>query len=227
MAVKPLIIPTILVPNAQEALKRIQLVNGIASWIQIDVLDHTLVKHTSWHDPATLKKQPLTAALELHLMVDDPEKYIRVWHRVNACKRVIWHIEAPADHDKLIRLCRRFGLETGLAIAPATPVATLVPWLRKIDTVLLLGVEPGKNGQKLIRSVIKKIDTLKKLSPKTPLGWDGGLRPADLVGLKKRGVTRFAMGSAIFNQNNPASCLQQLQKKLETKSRLLSLKPSK
>lgn len=208
------IIPAILAENADEAAERIEQIGSASRWIQFDVADGTLAPNTSWHDARVFHSWKTKSRIELHLMVQNPEAVIKSWRTVPTFKRAIWHIEAPVNHDKLIASCHRAGLECGLALFPETPVAALVPYLRKIDRVLILGVHPGFSGQKLIRATLKKIGELRRLAPRLPVEFDGGITGANAKGLAKRGVSRFAMASAIFQSKNPANFVKSLQTKL-------------
>ncbi|MDP3794124.1 MAG: hypothetical protein Q8R07_05260, partial [Candidatus Uhrbacteria bacterium] len=200
----PKIIPAILTESADELLARIRLVEPAAREIQIDILDGTLVASTGWNDPEPLRRIKIRPSIELHLMVNDPASYIQSWRAIKNFKRAVWHVEAPVDHARLIAGCHKQKLQAGLAISPETPVAALVPFLRKLDTVLILGVHPGWSGQKLIPATLKKIDALKHLAPKLPIGFDGGVENRNARSLTKRGVTYLYMGSGIFKQPHPA-----------------------
>ncbi len=136
------IIPTILVQSEQEAKERLRALGKAASWIQWDILDHSLTSTACWYDADIVKAWEIHPSIELHLMVNDPEPIIQAWRRMKKVKRVIWHVEAPIDHQHLIRQCRRWKLEVMIAISPHTPLAALIPWLRSIDGVLVLGVLP-------------------------------------------------------------------------------------
>ena len=224
---KPLIIPTMLVKTSSAAKERLQLLGKTARWIQWDIMDGSLTPHTSWRDVETVLDWKIFPYLELHLMVKNPETLIRSWRRVSQVSRVIWHIEAPIDHARLIKQCQRWNLEVGLAISPHTPIAALIPFLRQIDTVLVLGVVPGENGASLIPATIQTVRDLKKLLPKLPIGFDGGIKPTNLLRLKRAGVTRFNIGSAIFQSTDPVKTLKQLQKKASSTATTRSRKITK
>jgi ribulose-phosphate 3-epimerase len=107
-------------------------------------------------------------------------------------------------------------VQPGLAINPETPVAALVPFLRLIDAVLIMGVQPGWSGQKLQPLTLKKADAIRLLSKRLTIGFDGGVTARHLPGLVKRGITRLCMASALFKQRDPDSTLRQLQKRLRS-----------
>ncbi|MSR85358.1 hypothetical protein EXS71_02900 [Candidatus Uhrbacteria bacterium] len=211
---KPQIIPAILVQSADEALEKIQLIEKTVRWIQIDIMDQTLVKNKSWSDAKEAKRWKIKPWIELHLMVDDPEKYIRAWRSVKNFQRAIWHVEASIDHAQLIDQCRKWKLEVGLAISPETSIASLVPFLRKLNTVLIMGVHPGWSGQKLIPATRKKIAMLKRLAPRLPIEFDGGVTDRNTLTLARAGVTGICMASVLFKQKDPNQFIKKLKKSL-------------
>jgi ribulose-phosphate 3-epimerase len=208
---KPLIIPAILAPDAADALKKIHQVEEVAPWIQIDALDGSLIKNTSWHAARDLKELDLKPSIELHLMVDNPKRMIDEWRQVPNLKRVVWHVEAPIDHASLIVECRAHGLEVGLALNPATPLETVLPFVNKLDEILVLGVDPGQSGQELQEFSILKIQELHRQASHLDLGFDGGVRPTHFRTLIEAGATYLYVASAIFRDEDPASLLQTQQ----------------
>ena len=213
---KPLIIPAVLADNAKDALDKIRLIENAAPWIQIDVLDGTLIPSMSWHDARDLQNVELKASIELHLMVDHPKRVIDEWRGIQSLKRVTWHVEAPIDHAALIMACRAHGLEVGLAISPQTPLDRLEPYLSKLDTALILGVDPGQSGQELLPAMIERVADLHAIAPSLPLGFDGGVRSESFRKLAEAGVSYFYMASAIFSDNDPASLLNTQQTLLDS-----------
>ena len=211
---KPLIIPTILVQTEQEAETRFQLLGRAAKWVQWDINDRTLTPTTNWADAATVRHWKLFPSIELHLMVHQPEPVIQRWRTIKNVRRVMWHIEAPIDHKKLIRQCKRWKLETALAISPSTPLAALIPFLRTINSVLVLGVIPGKNGIPLIPETVQTVKDLKRIAPRIPIGFDGGITAQNLTRIVRAGATRLNMGSGIFQTADPKKTLLRLQKRL-------------
>lgn len=210
------LIPAVLAHSAEEAETKMRQIERDADWIQIDVMDGRFVPNTTWSDAVAAKKWKTRSNIELHLMVNDPAKYIRQWKSHPRFKRAIWHVEIPIDHGKLIAACRRMKLEVGLAISPETPLAALIPFLRKIQSVLILGVHPGWSGQKLIPSAMKKSADLRRLMANLPIGFDGHVTSRNLTTLAKNGVTRFYVASAIFKKRDPAKALRVLKKMLTT-----------
>jgi ribulose-phosphate 3-epimerase len=208
---KSIIIPAILATTGNEARDKFTAVQK-AKWIQLDCVDGKFAQNKTWYDARAAALMGINANLELHLMVRDPRTVIQAWRKLKNVKRVIWHVEAKLDHKKLIRECKKWKLEVGLALNPETPPTAVLPFLADLNCILLLGVHPGKSGQKLIPSVKKKINVIQTFAPRLPIEWDGGLTAGNLKSIAKLGVTRLCLGSAIFDSPNPQKRLSQLQK---------------
>ncbi|MBI5654134.1 hypothetical protein HZC53_00550 [Candidatus Uhrbacteria bacterium] len=205
------IIPAILAQDEKTFRERLKAVKDLAPMVQIDVLDGTLFRETSWFDVAAIKAMEIKADLELHLMVSQPKKYIEACRVLPNVKRVIWHIEAHIDHAELIILCEEYGLKTGLAIAPKTPLDEIEPFADMVEEILVLGVEPGKSGQNLINETIDKARTIALAWPNAVTGFDGGIAQWNLERLRDAGVTRFCVASGIFGATDPKEALMKFQ----------------
>jgi len=210
------IIPTILAPDRGEAVKKIRLVESAAPWIQIDAADGIFVPNKTWYDASEYRHEDLKPTVELHLMVRNPASVIDAWRGIPQFKRVIWHVECPIDHQPLIMACRERGLEVGLALSAHTPIERVLPYASKLDTVLIMGIEPGFSGQELIPDTIDKAAAMHRALPHMPLGLDGGVRSSHFAALADAGVVYFYMGSAIFRDEDPSSFYQAQQALLET-----------
>lgn len=208
---KPQIIPAILTNRREDALRKLCVIDGVVTWVQLDVTDGTFVPGKSWFDAGELKKYHPKFSLELHLMVQDPEPIIKKFLNVKYFKRAIWHIEAPVDHRKLIDLCRKKKIETGLALAPETPAGAVEPYADDIDEVLILGVHPGKSGQKILPASVKKISAVRKIAPKLTIGFDGGITDKNWKALAGKGVNRLCLASAVWKHKDPVKFLRSLR----------------
>lgn len=195
----PELIPALLCQDEETFRERLELVDGLVDWIQLDILDNTLYPNTCWADPAVIETLPIQSNLELHLMVSDPGSIIEAWKDVTNFQRAIWHIEAPIDHHALIRHAKAQGLQVGLAIAPNTPIDQLLPYLKEIDRVLILGVEPGRSGQPLVATALKTVQTLSSMDAHPVIAFDGGVADETLPRILKAGADAICAASLIFN----------------------------
>ncbi|QQR61120.1 hypothetical protein IPH19_01490 [Candidatus Uhrbacteria bacterium] len=199
------IIPAILVQDEQTFIERLRMVEGLVTSVQIDCMDGHFVANRSWYEAGSIDT---TLGIELHLMVSDPRLTIQAWRRVPQLERAIWHIEIPMDHTAAIEDCRELGIECGLAISPETPVEKLLPYLERIDEVLVLGVTPGWSGQKLIASTIEKISAVKHINPAIFVGFDGGVTLDNLKSIAEAGADRINLASALFKTPDPRETLR-------------------
>jgi ribulose-phosphate 3-epimerase len=204
------IIPAILAKDETDFLQKLDIIESVSPVIQLDVLDNTLYPNTSWCDLKKLGTHTETS-FELHLMVDDPEPIIHAALELPNIKRIIWHIEAMGDHRDLIRLCHAAECEAGIALAPKTTTDTLQPYGDSLDTILVLGVEPGFSGQNLIQKTIAKAHDIHTAWPKVMLAFDGGVTRESIPVLREAGVSRFCIASAIFTADDPAAAFRALQ----------------
>lgn len=202
---KPEIIPAILVQDRKTFVKRLKMVEGLATCVQIDCMDGQFVQNKTWYDAEPLDT---TLEIELHLMVQDPMSTILAWRRIPQVVRALWHVEIPVDHAAVIEVCRAQGWECGLALSPDSPVSRVAEYFDQIDEVLVLGVTPGWSGQTLLPSTIDKIRTLKKHSPLISVGFDGGVTAANLRDILAAGADRINIASAVFKSPDPRATLR-------------------
>lgn len=181
------IIPTILAKNKFEFKNKIQEIKNFGFKItQIDICDSYFVKNKTYYN--------LSANLnfELHLMVANPEKYIKANNKI---KRIIFHLEAVENPEKIIAQIKQNNFQVGIAINPETEIIKIKKYLNKIDLVLLMSVHPGFSGQKFLTSTINKIKKLRQLDKKIKLEIDGGINYKIAKKLSKLPVDILAIGS--------------------------------
>jgi ribulose-phosphate 3-epimerase len=153
--------------------------------------------------------------LDVHLMVDRPEQYIQEFVRAGA-NRVLIHEEATVHLDRALSMIREFGAEAGAAINPATPVAVLTEVLDKVDTVLVMSVNPGFGGQKFIPGALEKIRRLNQWRARYNGAFrievDGGVDAGNAAELAQAGANTFVAGTSIFHTPDPAAATRQMRK---------------
>lgn len=208
---RPLIIPTILTKDAETAHRRLALIEPAVRVVQIDVMDGTLVPQSSWHDASAVASWPFDILYELHLMVADPIFTLESWGRVRGLTRAIIHAETPNKLGHLIKSARRHVREVGLAISPGTPVSVILPYLKRVDAVQVMGGKPGKGGQSLDRRTLQTVREIRRLSPEMPIGFDIGVSHKTIPQLFDAGVNRFCAGYAIFGARSPMRAIIEMQ----------------
>ena len=209
-----MIIPAILVKTFADFEQQAKKLS-FAPLIQIDVMDGEFVPNKSFDEIEKIKELNLNNEWELHLMVNHPERIIEQWKALPKCKRIIWHVEAEVDHLSLIEKCREMGKEVGLAISPKTTLMELAAYLDRIETVLVMGVEPGSSGQSLLPETVVRLKKIHEMNPDLPIEVDGGVNEKNLLVLAKAGATRFAMNSAVYHHPFPRDFVRGQLQRLE------------
>ena len=197
------IIPSVLVNTEQAFLDQSRAVENCVSMMQLDIADGIFVPHTTWADPEVVEKE-LAIDCELHLMVAQPLIEARRWMHVPQVKRVLVHYESSPD--TIADVCAHihsYGREVGVVLNPDTPQSVIEPILEEIDTVMFMGVHPGKQGQKLIPEVLEKIKAVRFLHPAASLSIDGGVNEDTLPDIIAVGISAVCPGSAIFHNDRP------------------------
>jgi ribulose-phosphate 3-epimerase len=211
------IAPSILASNFAKLGDEIRAVEqGGADVIHVDVMDGHFVPNISIGIPVVASLRKATRLpLDVHLMIDRPEKYIEGFVRAGA-SRLLVHQEATVHLDRALTMIRELGAEAGAAINPATPVAMLSDVLGKVDTVLVMSVNPGFGGQKFIPGAIEKIRQLNEWRARYNGAFrievDGGVDAGNVGELAQAGANTFVAGTSIFHTPDPAAAARQIRK---------------
>lgn len=141
----------------------------------------------------------------VHLMAFEPQKYIEEIKELGIRKAFI-HYEAFGRETELVSAIRKFraeGLEIGLVLNPRTSVEKVFPFLSETGSVLLMSVEPGKEGQSFIEATYEKIRVLRRRFPDILIQVDGGINEANAKKVKEVGADLLTVGSYISSSNSP------------------------
>lgn len=205
------IIPSILVTSAEEFLQQIKAVAGSVNQVQIDITDGEFVPITTWADPQTVQEN-LTTNCELHLMVNHPLEIIAQWSKVPQVRRVLFPVEYDGDIIDVVDAIHHHGWQAGLVLNPETTILMVEPFADKLDAVMFMGVNPGKQGQSFIPEVLEKMAEFKTLHPEIFVELDGGVNEATLPDIVKTGIDAVCPGSAVFrNERTPAENIKILK----------------
>lgn len=168
--------------KANDIVKEVDKSN--ADLIHIDIMDGKFVSNKTWSNKEVFKfLDGISKKIEVHLMVKNPLKYLEDYALLNI-EYFIFHIEAVKDVRSTIDKIKEYGLKVGISIKPETNVIEVFPYLKDIDEVLVMSVNPGKSGQEFIENSINKIRELRseidKNKYKTIISVDGGIN--DITG---------------------------------------------
>lgn len=176
-----------------------------AEYVHIDVMDGMFVPQISFGNPVIKALRPLTDVIfDAHLMIEDPGRYIEDFAKAGA-DIITVHAEACKHLDRTIEAIKEQGLLAGVALNPATPVEMIRHVLPKVDMVLIMTVNPGFGGQRLIPYTIDKVREVKKLIEeqelKVDIEVDGGINLSNVEEVMDAGANIIVAGSAVFNGN--------------------------
>lgn len=134
-----------------------------ADLIHVDVMDGKFVKNKTmpFSEMKNIYKYT-NKRIEVHLMVDNPSKYIPLYAELNT-ECIMFHIESSEDIIKNLELIKSFSIKCGLAISPDTKINELIPYLPYLDQILVMSVYPGEGGQKFIPETEYRIKEIKEL----------------------------------------------------------------
>ena len=211
------IAPSILAANFAKLGDEVRTVEEAgADVIHVDVMDGHFVPNLSLGIPVVASLRKATRLpLDVHLMIEQPELYIEEFIRAGG-SRILVHQEATVHLDRALAMIRELGAEAGAAINPATPVGMLSEVLDKVDTVLVMTVNPGFGGQKFIPNTYEKIRQLNQMRARYNATFrievDGGVEPENTAELAQAGANTFVAGTSIFHTADPAAATRQLKK---------------
>ena len=211
------IAPSILASNLAKLADEVKKVeDGSADVIHFDVMDGHFVPNLSLGIPVLESLRKATRLpLDVHLMIEQPEEYIEDFIRAGA-DRVLVHQEATAHLDRALEMIRENGAQAGAVINPATPVAMLSEVFDKVDTVLVMSVNPGFGGQKFIPNAFEKIRQLNQWRARYNVAFrievDGGVDLENAAELAQAGANTLVAGTSIFHTPDPAAAARQMRK---------------
>jgi ribulose-phosphate 3-epimerase len=211
------IAPSILASNFAKLGDEIRTVEqGGADVLHVDVMDGHFVPNISIGIPVIASLRKATRLpLDVHLMIEHPEEYIAEFVRAGA-DRVLVHQEATVHLDRALAMIREHGAQAGAVINPATPVVMLTEVLDRVDTVLVMSVNPGFGGQKFIPGSFEKIRQLNEWRARYNASFrievDGGVDLENIAELAQAGANTFVAGTSIFHTSDPADSARQLRR---------------
>lgn len=172
------------------------------SYLHLDVMDGLFVPSISYGMPviASIRKHT-KLFFDVHIMINEPERYVEQFAESGA-DMINFHIEAAKDVEGTIEKIRQTGKKVGITIKPGTPASAVEPYLDKVDMVLVMTVDPGFGGQKLIPECVDKIREVRRMVEERKLTIDievdGGINLDNIEDAADAGANVMVVGSAAF-----------------------------
>lgn len=211
-----LIAPSILAADFANIQRDVEMINrSQADWFHIDIMDGNFVPNISFGMPVMQAvKKHATKPLDVHLMIEKPERYIREFKACGADILTV-HLEASTHLHRTIQAIKSEGMRAGVAINPHTPVSLLKDILADSDLILIMSVNPGFGGQKFIENTYHKLVELKEIKTVNNYNFlieiDGGVGENNYQKLIHSGADVLVAGNSVFAAANPTEAIQKLK----------------
>ncbi len=176
-----------------------------AEYIHIDVMDGIFVPSISYGMPVIKSIRKTTQKVfDVHIMITDPIRYIEEFAKVGA-DIITFHLEATDDAMAVIDKIHDCGIKAGISIKPGTAVEELLPYLDKVDMILVMTVEPGFGGQSFIPESIDRVKKVRQMLQErgltTDIEVDGGIYTENVTNVLDAGANVIVSGSGVFKGN--------------------------
>ena len=203
--------PSILAADFGRLREQVQaVVDAGAQVIHIDIMDGHFVPTLSMGPPAVAALRDVDALLDVHLMIERPERHVQDFAAAGA-NNITVHFEATPHVHKAVQTIREAGCTAGVALTPSTPVEALSEVRGELWSVLCMTVNPGWGGQEFIPASLDKIRRLRALvGPDVELEVDGGIDERTAGPCAEAGATLFVAGTSVFGTVDPGAAFRRV-----------------
>ena len=207
---KKILAPSILAADFTVLGEQIKAASeGGAPYLHVDVMDGMFVPSISFGMPVMVSARKCTDLFfDVHVMIEKPDRYIETFAECGA-DGITFHVESDPDHvGEIIKhihetnSLRGVPLKAGISIKPGTPISAVMPYAADVDVIMVMTVEPGFGGQKLIPETIDKVRELRAFLDSegfaTDIEVDGGISSSNVSDIVKAGANVVVAGSSVF-----------------------------
>ena len=211
-----IIAPSMLAADFGNLQRDTEMVNNSeADWFHIDVMDGHFVPNISYGMPVIQAiKKHATKPLDVHLMIEKPERYIEEFAKVGA-DIITVHYESTVHLHRTLRQIKDAGCKAGVVLNITTPISVLEDILPECYMILLMSINPGFGGQKFENVTYQRVKKLRRMINEqeldTRIEIDGGVTDKNIEKLVEAGADTFVAGSHIFKSPNPTEAIKRLK----------------
>ena len=206
------IAPSILAADMDKLEDEIKsVIEAGADYIHVDVMDGEFVNNeTPGYEMYERARKATDKIIDTHLMVENPEDWIEDFSKSDI---ITFHLEAVNEENifGIIEKIHEYEIKVGISIKPTTSVKELLPYLELIDMVLVMTVEPGFGGQKMIEECLEKVREIRSINSEIDIEVDGGINIDNISLVKEAGANVIVAGTAIFKANNKKEVIDALR----------------
>ncbi|MBE7028799.1 MAG: ribulose-phosphate 3-epimerase [Ruminococcaceae bacterium] len=185
-----------------------------ADYVHLDIMDGQFVPNISFGAPVVkaLRKHS-DLVFDVHLMIKNPNKYIEDFVKAGA-DIITFHVEADDDVDETLDKIKSLGIKCGIVLSPDTEAEAVIPYLDKVDMILLMSVYPGFGGQKYMPRIAEKLKKVKEYigTRDIDLEIDGGIGEANIDEVINAGANVIVAGTSVFGKANRANAIKGLRR---------------